>query len=97
MVFNSPPIFNMENAIKGEAAAIQSFNKDQYGCNDPALYSKRDKRNPFKRTVPYTLACPEISELLQWCGPENYNVDKLPWNKVLSLSPQPIAADGGAP
>jgi hypothetical protein len=37
-----------------------------YGCGDAALVQKRALRNPFRRTVPYELACPEMKELLHW-------------------------------
>ena len=30
-------------------------------CMDPSLRAKRATRNPFRRTEPYTIACPEIT------------------------------------
>jgi hypothetical protein len=73
------PNFNQNNAIKGENIAIKSFSNDLYGCNDPSLYSKKKLRNPFRRTVPYQNACPDLKELIKWCGPSLFPVEKLPW------------------
>jgi hypothetical protein len=77
----SPAQFNQERAVRGEADAAKSFELDKFGCNPtyPALNDKRQKRNPFSRTVPYTLACPELVELLTWCGPGEFPVASLPW------------------
>jgi hypothetical protein len=76
----SPAQFNQGNAERGEVEAYREFQSDMYGCKDPALKEKRGKRNPFKRTVPYSLACPEMEDLFQWCGPGLYDVSTLPWN-----------------
>eukprot|EP01038_Epipyxis_sp_PR26KG_P005874 gene5874-8101_t len=73
------PNFNQDRAVRGEQDSLESFRKDLYGCIDPTLYSKRDIRNPFKRTVPYPLACPEMKELLKWCGPELIPNKYIPW------------------
>lgn len=73
--------FDQKAAEKGELAAIESFDKDLYGCNNPALFSKRMIRNPFRRTIPYHLAAPELKGLLDWCGPGIFqDVAVLPWN-----------------
>ena len=41
----------------------------------------RNLRNPFRRTIPYSLACPEIKDLLAWCGPDLFNdLNSLPWS-----------------
>jgi hypothetical protein len=32
---------NQRKAVAGEAAALESFTNDMYGCNDPALKEKR--------------------------------------------------------
>ena len=82
----SPQEFDQQRAVQGELTAYKSFEKDMYGCNDPALNDKRQKRNPFRRTVPYSLACPEMSELLKWCGPGAINVDALPWSVKRRIS-----------
>ena len=76
----SPAQFDQLRAVNGEKEARRSFEVDSYGCNDPALSEKRSKRNPFRRTVPYSMACPEMADLLNWCGPEQFNVDLLPWS-----------------
>jgi hypothetical protein len=75
-------LFNHVRAADGERDAVKQFYKDMYGCNDPALKHKRDARNPFKRTIPYELACPEMSELLKWCGPGLFDTGKVPWDTV---------------
>ncbi|KAJ1440600.1 hypothetical protein B484DRAFT_476628 [Ochromonadaceae sp. CCMP2298] len=82
----SPEQFNQERAVRGEEDATRSFEADRFGCSDPALNEKRQKRNPFYRTVPYTLACPELSELLTWCGPGEFNVESLPWGTKRQLN-----------
>lgn len=70
--------FDYSKSVNGESMAIQSFKQDMYGCNDITLKQKRETRNPFKRSIPYELACPEIKNLLNWCGPDIIP-DKLPW------------------
>ena len=57
-----------------------------YGCGDAALVKKRTNRNPFKRTIPYELACPEMKDLLHWCGPELYDVSQVPWKSYHTSS-----------
>jgi hypothetical protein len=70
--------FDYNRAVSGERTAVASFKKDLYGCNDISLKHKREDRNPFKRTVPYEMACPELKYLLEWCGPGPYS-ETLPW------------------
>lgn len=72
--------FDHDRAVSGELNAVESFKKDQYGCNDPELLKKRISRNPFHRTIPYQLSCPEIHSLLVWCGPNLFDTSTLPWN-----------------
>jgi len=31
--------------------------------------------------IPYSLACPAMKSLLEWCGPEIYNGPVLPWEQ----------------
>ncbi len=74
------PNFDHVKAETGEKSVRDVFARDPYSCSS-ALESKRHLRNPFKRTVPYDTACPEIELLLHWCGPELY-VDAgntVPW------------------
>lgn len=71
--------FDLTSATEGELTnAVLLFQKDSYGCNDEVLRTKRLGRNPFGRTIPYSLSCPEIIGLLNWCGPELYP-GRLPW------------------
>jgi hypothetical protein len=79
------PHFDQSKAVRGEDVAVQSFTKDLYGCNDPSLFQKRETRNPFRRTVPYELACPEMRDLLHWCGPTLFGgIEDLPWGRRLT-------------
>ena len=85
-----PPLstgFDLEASRKGEYQnAVQPFESDPYGCHTPVLREKRRSRNPFSRTPPYELSCPEMKDLLHHCGPELYPRDKVPW-KHLWLAP----------
>lgn len=74
----SPP-FDQKKAAQGETNTIHLFQNDMYGCHTPSLINKRSQRDPFFRTVPYEMACPEIVKLLHWCGPQLYS-DSLPWS-----------------
>ncbi len=88
--------FDQDKAVRGESAAILSFSKDLYGCSDPSLAQKRDIRNPFHRTAPYELACPEMRDLFHWCGPGLFPaMDALPWTSAvvdMTATPVPVAA-----
>jgi hypothetical protein len=75
------PKFSHTRAAEGEQTAINNFRKDMYGCLNPDLYTKRSIRDPFMRTVPYELACPELKPLLEWRGPEQIDPDLLPWGR----------------
>jgi hypothetical protein len=92
------PHFDQSKAVRGENVAVQSFTKDLYGCNDPSLFQKRETRNPFRRTVPYELACPEMRDLLHWCGPTLFGgIEDLPWGRRLTDSaPSGNVVSGGA-
>jgi hypothetical protein len=71
--------FDYAKAVRGEEEVERVFLEDPYSCSD-ALESKRHVRNPFKRTVPYDQACPEIELLLHWCGPELFGAQhEVPW------------------
>lgn len=59
-------------------ASYVEFQNDPYGCNSKTLQQKRKSRNPFSRYNPYELSCPEIKQLLKWCGPSIYP-KQLPW------------------
>ncbi len=73
------PNFDHKKSEDGEKNALKSFESDIYACADPTLANKKQIRNPFNRTVPYELACPEMKSLLHWCGPELFNFEGLPW------------------
>lgn len=78
-----PPVetgFNLEEATQGELKnAAKPFQSDPYGCHSPVLKQKRRERNPFSRTPPYELSCPDMAELLRYCGLERIAKDKVPW------------------
>jgi len=46
------------------------------------LQEKRKSRNPFSRTPPYALTCPELGELMKYCGTELFPKEKLPWGRA---------------
>lgn len=72
--------FDIETATKGELEnAAKPFETDLYGCHTSVLQEKRKSRNPFKRTPPYELSCPDMKDLLKWCGPGLISADKVPW------------------
>ena len=72
--------FNLERATEGELKnAAAPFESDPYGCHSPVLKQKRKDRNPFSRTAPYPLSCPEMKDLLSYCGPEKFPNYRLPW------------------
>eukprot|EP00934_Nitzschia_sp_Nitz4_P001881 Nitzschia sp. Nitz4//scaffold8_size234185//232841//234078//NITZ4_001308-RA/size234185-augustus-gene-0.283-mRNA-1//-1//CDS//3329559959//1881//frame0 len=72
--------FNLQRSIVGEREnAAAPFEQDPYGCHSEVLQKKRRERNPFHRTPPYTISCPDLSELLHYCGPDPFPVHKLPW------------------
>lgn len=60
--------FDFARAEIGELRnSVRQFEADPYGCHNPDLEAKREARNPFRRTNPYPLACPELSDLFNWC------------------------------
>lgn len=68
-----------EAAKKGEASTLTAFKKDPYGCLGN-LKDKRTARDPFARTIPYPLACPELSAMFSYCGKHTFR-GRLPWDK----------------
>ena len=76
------PAFNHKSAEAGEHVAVLEFQTDPYGCH-AELLEKRVKRNPFSRSAPYVLSCPEIEPLFTWCEPTLFDKpESLPWNIV---------------
>uniref|UniRef100_A0A7S2YSI4 DUF218 domain-containing protein n=1 Tax=Entomoneis paludosa TaxID=265537 RepID=A0A7S2YSI4_9STRA len=74
--------FRLEEASKGEAEnAAKPFESDPYGCSSPVLKKKREQRNPFYRTPPYDLSCPDMKELMHYCGPQLFPIEKTPWGQ----------------
>lgn len=72
--------FDLEASTRGEQEnAAKPFEKDPYGCHTPVLQEKRKARNPFSRTPPYELTCPEMKSLLKYCGPKLFPKEELPW------------------
>lgn len=79
--------FDQEHAEEGEKLAYEEFVHDLYGCNDHALREKRFIRNPFHRSIPYTLSCPEMKALLEWCGSSLIDPKHIPWLPSSSAPP----------
>lgn len=74
--------FDLERASQGEREnAVAPFEQDPYGCHSQVLQQKRKDRNPFSRTPPYALSCPEMKDLLGYCGPQLYPEERLPWGE----------------
>lgn len=72
--------FDLAAATQGELEnAARPFQTDPYGCHSAVLQEKRHQRNPFSRTPPYELSCPQMKELLHYCGPRPFPKSKLPW------------------
>jgi hypothetical protein len=74
----NPQLFHYDQAVRGEAIVYESLAKDMYGCNTPDLRNKREARDPYLRTIPYSLSCPELDGLLDWCESTVYP-GSLPW------------------
>lgn len=89
--------FDHVAAEAGErASALEPYRLDPYGCAaDRPLAAKRAERDRFHRTPPYSLVCPEMRDLLAWCGPGYFTGD-LPWSPVVVDEEEPGAGDRGA-
>ncbi len=75
--------FNLEESSEGERKnSLVPFQTDPYGCHTDTLQQKRKERNPFQRTAPYPLTCPEMKELLKWCGPDLISKTQVPWGAL---------------
>ncbi|CAM9930526.1 unnamed protein product, partial [Choristocarpus tenellus] len=73
-------LFDGDAAETGELEnSLKPFRIDPYGCHSEVLQSKREERNPYRRTPPYQISCPEMRPLLEWCGPEFYS-GEVPWD-----------------
>lgn len=72
--------FDLKRSTEGEwKNAAAPFESDPYGCSSKILVQKREGRNPFFRTAPYTLSCPDMRELLHYCGPDLFPQSRVPW------------------
>ena len=76
---HAPDPFDQAQAESGEQEAFREFEKDLYGCNDHVLHEKRLKRNPFHRSIPYELSCPDLKALIEFCGPDLIDSHLVPW------------------
>jgi len=73
------PELNAKHGTMEDSGTIPQFAKDPYGCSPP-LSTKRASRNPFEDSHEYAEKCPELADLLKWCGPKLYSKGNLPWN-----------------
>jgi hypothetical protein len=72
--------FDVEQSTRGELEnAALPFETDPYGCHSDALKQKRRERNPFARTPPYDVSCPQLQTLLHYCGPSIISGSSVPW------------------
>lgn len=72
--------FDYFEALNGEKMnAASLFENDPYGCYSVKLQEKRKSRNPFMRTPWYDLTCPDMKEIMHWCGPDYVPKEKTPW------------------
>lgn len=75
--------FDLASAKQGELQnAALPFEEDPYGCHSPVLQEKRKARNPFSRTPPYEITCPEMKALLHYCGPKLFPEAQVPWKHL---------------
>jgi hypothetical protein len=68
---------DIATARANEGTVLAQYRDDPYGTG-PVLGPKRDGRNPFRRTAPYAVSCPEVAGLLAHQGPAPYP-HALPW------------------
>jgi hypothetical protein len=77
--FVGTPAPDPEKAGQGEAVTLSQFRTDMYGCRG-ILLEKKLRRNPFAVSIPYTDTCPEMADLLAYCGDKPYG-GPLPWRQ----------------
>ncbi|KAL4420761.1 hypothetical protein ABPG75_010417 [Micractinium tetrahymenae] len=65
-------------AIQGEEATAAAFEADPYGCHGQ-LAAKRAQRDPFAAGGYNGDWCPDMAELLTYCGPKVFD-GPLPWD-----------------
>jgi preprotein translocase subunit SecG len=71
-------LFHYDTALHGEEFVYHSLQEDMYGCHTEELRHKREERDPYLRTIPYTLSCEELKALLTWCESTLYP-GHVPW------------------
>ena len=77
-----PPGLGLD-VLRGELAhSAKPFERDPYGCAEAELQRKRAGRNPFRRHIAYEEGCPELTSLLEHCGPGRF-AGPLPWSQTL--------------
>lgn len=64
--------------VQGEEATVAAFEADPYGCSGE-LAAKRQQRDPFDVGGYNGDRCPDMTELLQYCGPQTFD-GPLPWD-----------------
>ena len=73
------PETSQEALDRGELVnSLGPYSRDPYGCGTE-LQAKRAQRNPFHRSHGYHFGCPELRELLDYCGPDFFQ-GELPWD-----------------
>ena len=73
--------FDITESTKGEIEnAATLFINDPYGCYSEILQEKRQQRNPFLRTPPYDITCPDMIELMHFCGTTFIAENQVPWS-----------------
>ncbi|KAH9258939.1 hypothetical protein BASA81_002559 [Batrachochytrium salamandrivorans] len=60
---------------------VKQFRQDLFGCLPP-LSIKRAERNVYNRQHPYLEHCPELAELLAYCGGAEPFPGPLPWTRL---------------
>jgi hypothetical protein len=72
--------FDLVEATMGEIeSAAKPFEHDPYGCYSKKLQNKRQERNPFIRTPPYDITCPDMVNIFHYCGQSVIDESKVPW------------------
>jgi len=60
-----------------DSGLAQAFHVDPFGC-DGDIADKRERRNPYRRTLPYPSGCPEVADLFRICSHDELD-HELPW------------------
>ncbi|KAI9271999.1 hypothetical protein BY458DRAFT_509191 [Sporodiniella umbellata] len=75
-----PQVGNAEDRERGEFEnSLKPFTNDLYGCHGSLKY-KKIQRNPFRRRHAYTVSCPALASLINYCPSDNAVFGgHLPW------------------